>query len=166
MAKVINRHLLLNIPLAVIVLLLQFDSFIFDGSYNIYPLFPLALTVAVSMFASELGAFLCGMVIGIFVDSSSSVHFSFNTIFYALIAFSVSLLVHYLFNNNVRACIVLSFFSALILSALRFIFSYPTIGFNNIFKHFLNSIVPSALITALFAILLYYIEKRIFKASR
>lgn len=166
MAKVINRHLLLNIPVAVIVLLLQFDSFIFDGVFGIFPLFPLALTVALSMFASELGAFLCGTVIGAFVDSSSGAHFSFNTVFYSLIAVTVSLLVHYLFNNNVRACVVLSFFSALILSSLRFIVSYYTVGFNNMFKHFLNGIVPSALITAIAAVLLYYIEKKIFKASR
>lgn len=166
MAKLINRHLLLNIPIAVLVLFLQFDSFIFDGYFNVYPLFPLAFTIVIAMYASELGAFLCGTVIGIFVDSSSGVHFSLNTIFYSVIAFLVSLFVHYLFNNNIRACAVLSFFSAILLSLLKFVLSYPAIGFNRVFRHFLNSIVPSALLTAVFAVLLFFIEKRIFKASR
>lgn len=166
MTKAKNKRIFINILLGLLTLVLQFDGWFINIKYDIYPLIPLAFTVVVSMYASELSAFICGMVIGIFVDASSSVHYSFNTILYPLIAFFVSLLVHYLFNNNIRSCIVISFFAAVLLLSLRFVVSYPLIGFNNLFRHFLNSVVPSALLTSIFSILFFYIEKKIFKTLR
>ncbi|MBO4468133.1 MAG: hypothetical protein J5766_02415 [Clostridia bacterium] len=166
MAKVINRRLILNVIIAAFTLFLQFDSSILDGDFAFFPLFPLGFTVVISMFTSELGAFVCGMIMGIFVDSSSSVHFSFNTIFYALIAVTVSLLVRYLFNNNVRSCVVISFFAAIFLLTVRYLVSFPLPGFNNVFKHFLKDIVPSSILTVIFSVVLFYIEKKIFKTLR
>ena len=163
MSKVINRSTAINFLIAVICLALQFNHFINIGKSSIFPLFPFAFVIVFSMFSSELTAFITGMVMGIFVDSSSSSLFSFNTIAYSLTAFLVSLLVHYLFNNNIRSCTVISFFSTAFLLLVRFIVSYSDLGLNYMLKNFLNSIVPSAVLTVIFAVLLFLAEKKIYK---
>lgn len=166
MAKSVNRPLLINLIIALPVLFFQFNGFIDSDKLNIFPLFPLGFIVVISMFCSELESFFWGLGIGILVDCSSSYRFSLNTILYPVIALAVSLLVHYLFNNNLRSCIVLSLFWAIFLSLIRYIMFYYSSGLNNLFRGFLNNMIPSALLTTVFTVILYFIEKKIFKASR
>lgn len=163
MEKGVARLKVLNFLIAAFTLLLQFNEPLDLKRYTFFPLFPFAFVVVVSMYSSELKAFFIGLILGIFVDSSSSALFSFNTIAYPLLAVIIALLVHYVFNNNLRSCIVLSFFSTVFLLLVRFIVTYFNSGLNDMLKYFLNSIVPSAILTALFAVLLFWAEKRIYK---
>ena len=166
MAKSVNRPLLINLIIALPVLFFQFNGFIDSDKLNIFPLFPLGFIVVISMFCSELESFFWGLGIGILVDCSSSYRFSLNTILYPVIALAVSLLVHYLFNNNLRSCIVLSLFWAIFLSLIRYIMFYYSSGLKNLFRGFLKNMIQSALLTNVFTVILYFIEKKIFKASR
>lgn len=166
MPKLKTRYIVLIVFIALVTLVLQFNGSLNITKFSAFPLFPLGFIVAISMFSSELRSVIIGLIMGILVDSCASSNYSFNTLVYPLIAFGVSLIAHYLFNVNVRSCLLLSLLSAILVLSLNYIVYDFSVGFNNLLVYFLRNIVPSAIITAVFSAILYFINKKIYNTPR
>ena len=71
------------------------------------PMSVLSLLVAVIMFSGEAAGVLTGVVLGIILDSVSSMPTGFNTLTLIIISFCAALISHYLFNRNLKSAIAL-----------------------------------------------------------
>lgn len=153
-----------NVLLFLILLLLQYSPYPSLNIGNATPMLTLSFVIAVSMFCSELSASLIGMVVGIFTDTSSSTSFGFNSIVFFVIAFLTSFLIHYLFNNNFRSGITFGIMFSALYFVLRWLFFFiqgnsVTESFSYLFQHALPSVIYTAAIT----LILYFLEKFLFK---
>lgn len=161
-----KRYVFLNILIAVITFLLQFNNVFITNNLSFYPIFPLGFLVVISMFSTELHAVVIGLIMGVFIDCAVSTSYSFNTIVYPIVAFLIALTSHYLFNKNVLTCIMLSFLSVIFVSGAESLVFYFSSGFRNLLENFLKTDIPSALLTVVFSVILFYIENKIFKTLR
>lgn len=161
MAK--RKYVLINIVVALLTFILQYNSFNIFGSLNATPMFSLGFIIVLSMFFPEFNSFFLGLLFGIITDSVATTAFGFNTIFMPLICLGVSLLSHYLFNNNIKSCTVISLLVSFSYFAVRFLIFYPSVNAKEIMTYLIKTDLPSAIITSVFSVLLYLFEKRAFK---
>ena len=153
-----------NVLFFMILLLLQYSPYPSLNIGNASPMLTLSFVIAVSMFCSELNASLIGMAAGIFTDTSSSTSFGFNSLVFFIIAFLTSFLIHYLFNNNVRAASALAASSSFIYFVLRwFFFDAITHSVRDSFTYLYKIALPSALYTAIVSVLIFLLKKLINK---
>lgn len=161
-----KRHIVIitDFVLLALSLILHFNSLFSLKIYGAIPMLPLAFLVAISIFSSELYSFMSALLVGIFVDSISSVSFGFNTCIFMVIALFVALTSHYLFNNNVRAALALAAMSSFIYFVLRwFFFDAITHSVRDSFTYLYKVAMPSALYTAIISVLVYLLKKSINK---
>lgn len=154
----------INVLLFLTLLLLQYAPYPSLNIGNASPMLTLSFVIAVSMFCSELNASLIGMAVGIFTDTSSVTSFGFNSLVFFVIAFLTSFLIHYLFNNNFRSGIALGIMFSTLYFILRWLFFFVrgnsvTESFSYLFQHALPSVIYTAVVT----LLLYFLEKSLFK---
>lgn len=128
------------------------------------PILPLSLLVAVSMFSSEITASLSGLVLGFFMDSASSGSSLFYTITFFIVGFTVSFIVHFFFNKNIRSALALALIFSVFIFVCRWLFLYiPTEGWISSIEYLLRNAMPSAVYTAICIIPFYFIERRLSK---
>lgn len=157
-----KRHIiiLIDFVLLVLSLIIHFSPLISLKIYGANPMLPLAFLVAVSMFSSELYSVVSGLLLGIFVDSVSSVSFGFNTCLFMIIGLFVALMSHYIFNNNIRAASALSAISGFIYFVLRwFFFDAITHSVSDSFSYLYKVAMPSVVYTAVISVLVYLLKK-------
>jgi len=118
----------------------------------------LPILTAFSMFNSPLASFFTGLACGIFMDSCMLGAFGFNAVLLMLIGAFVSLTSNNLFNKNIWASLVLSFIVSLFYFVMHWVFFHTanvTIKDNLIYL--LKYAFPSAIYSAVFIIVFYYI---------
>lgn len=147
--------------LALGILILQSTGFVTFKIGNASAVLLLPLTILAGFYFREYTGAVFGIVFGALTDVYSST-FCYNTVALAIAGFVSGLLVSRLFNSNLAAVSVLSFGG----SALYFFFKWliiyafydPLPGY--VLLHF---IIPSAVYTALFGILIFFILHPLFK---
>lgn len=163
MHSVYKKQTIVNSVLAVLTVFLQYNPIFNIKISNAYPLLPLGLVIGISIFSSELEATLYGVIIGIFVDAASASAFGFNTILFTAIAFFVAFISRYLFNNNIRATLVLGFVFSLAYFILKLLFVYNLSTLYEAFDYIVKFAFPSAIYTTVFTVIFFYVEKKINK---
>lgn len=128
------------------------------------PILTLSALIAFSMFASEWTSSFTGLVLGIFADSVSANGSLFNTVCYLLIALFVSVILHFLFNNNLRSSIAVGLIGSVFFFTLKWlIFFALSPNVQNSLPYLLYTALPSALYTAIAVVPFYYLERYLFK---
>ncbi|MCQ2454736.1 MAG: rod shape-determining protein MreD [Clostridia bacterium] len=158
-----KSYIAVNVIIAVLCFVLQYNRFNLFKFMNASPMFPLGFLIILSMFLSELSSFVWGVLFGIIVDSFSTTALGFNSIIFPLFAFLVSFIVHYLFNNNIMSSAVLTVSCCLVYFTVRFLIFFPSVSAKDTLSYIIRAAIPSAIITAVFSVLLYLFEKKIFK---
>ena len=158
-----RKYIFLNIVIAVLTFVFQYNSFDIFGSLNATPMFSLGFIIVLSMFCSELSSFILGLAFGIMTDAVATTALGFNSIVLPLICFGVSLLSHYLFNNNIISCAVISLSVSFVYFTVKFMIFYSSVNAKETMMYLMRTAIPSAIITAAFSVLLYLFEKRAFK---
>ncbi len=126
------------------------------------PILPLSLLVAVSMFSSEITASLTGLILGFFMDSSSSASSFFYTITFLMVGFAVSFIVHFFFNKNIRSALALALMACVFIFICRWAFLYiPTEGLVSSIEYLLRNAMPSAVYTTVCIVPFYFIERKL-----
>lgn len=132
------------------------------GGANPFSVF--ALLIAFSMFATEWSSCFAGLFLGIFMDSGSANGSIFYTILFFLSALFVAVASRYIFNNNLRAAIVICLICSILLFGTRWLIFYGlNIGAAESIAFLFKSALPSAVYTTVFIIPFYYFERAIFK---
>ncbi len=132
------------------------------GNANPFSVF--ALLIAFSMFATEWSSCFAGLFLGIFIDGASSNGSIFHTVIFFLAALFVSVTSRYLFNNNIKAAVVICLICSLFLFGTKWIIFYGfNLGVNESVTFLLKSALPSAVYTTVFILPFYYFEKALFK---
>jgi len=158
-----NSGLIVNAILLLGAFFLQYNGVFKISVFGVSPCLPLCIVIAVSIFISEISAFFLGLTVGIIADAFTSTSFGFNSIIISVICLFVSLISHYLFNQNVRANIVLQLVFTVIYYVIRWLVFLSNVTASESLRHFISSILPSAVFTAIISILIYYIEKKFYK---
>ena len=154
---------LINTLLFIVLFYIQYNGVFTIKIASANPMLTLALLVTVCMFSSELTSAISGLLLGIFVDSVASTPPGFNAIIFMIIAVASSLIVKHLFNNNVWAGAALCALCAVFYYLLRWVFCIAfTTSLKDNLTYIMETIFPSVLYTAVFAIPFYFIEKKLY----
>lgn len=158
----IVKLFLLNAAIAFVAFILQYNGTFGIKISTANPMLMLAVCIAFSMFSGELYSVIFALVLGIVTDGAAATPICFNTILFILISLSVSLTVHFLFNNNIRSAICLGLIGSAIYYIVRFIFCFSKNTLENSVGYILRYVLPSVIYTAVIVIILFFIEKKIF----
>lgn len=161
-----NSHKFFRINFLIFFILMIFH---YTGNISLKiafaePIPYISLLIAVSMFSSETAASFSGLALGFFADSISSQSSVFNTVCLFLIAFAVSLLMHYTLNNNIFSAIALGISGSMLYFITNWLlFHCFSSGKENISYYLFRIGIPSAVYTAAFIIPFYYFERMLYK---
>ena len=155
---------LINTLLFATLFLIQYNASFSIKIFNISPLLPLSLLVAIGMFCSELRGTFTGLIIGILIDAVANTPPGFNTIVFCVLGLLAVLVTKHLFNNNIISAITLCVLCSLLYFLLRWIFCYAfSLSFTENLTYVINTVIPSCVFTAIFIIPFYYLEKSLYK---
>lgn len=127
------------------------------------PITVIPFLVAFSFFNEEWASALTGMAVGFFMDSSASQYSLFHTTLFMLIGLSSCLIVHYLFNNNIRSAIALSLLATLFYFLMRWLFfhAFSSSTYDSVF-YLMHYALPSVIYTNLFIVPFYYLQRKLY----
>ena len=127
------------------------------------PITVIPFLVAFSFFNEEWASAFTGMLVGIFMDSSSSQYSLFHTTIFMLIGLFSCLIIHYLFNNNVRSAIALSLLATLFYFLMRWVFfhAFSSSAYDSVF-YLMHYALPSVIYTNIFIVPFYYLQKKLY----
>lgn len=155
---------LINALFFTALFLIQYNAAFSVKIFNISPLLPLSLLVAIGMFCSELRGAFTGLVIGVLTDAVANTPPGFNAIVFCFLGLLAVLVTKHLFNNNIISAITLCVLCALLYFLLRWIFCYAfSLSFTENLTYIINTVIPSCVFTAIFIIPFYYLEKALYK---
>lgn len=155
--------ILINTAMIILACTIQYNGFFTLKIGNANPMLPLCVLISLSMFNSELESVIAGLFTGMITDSAAATPIGFNTILMMTIALSVSLTVHYFFNNNVRAAAALAVMASLVYFTLRWLLVIFKINIVQNLEYLLRFALPSVVYTTVIVIPLYYFQRCIHK---
>lgn len=154
---------LINALFFVVLLYVQYNGAFTIKIAQANPMLPLALLVAVCMFCSEITAAISGLLIGIFIDTVASTPQGFNAAVFMILGLGSSLIVRYLFNNNIFSGIALCALCTTVYFILRWVFCVAfSANLTENLTYLMQIAFPSVLYTSAFSIPFYYLEKKLY----
>ncbi len=127
---------------------------------KIKPFLMLPLAVCISLYESEIGSGVFGLITGFLWDFSSGKIFGFYGIVIMICCVTITLLSMYLVRVNIINAVLTVTAVCLILSAWDFVFYYLIWGYENVMLSFWQLIL-SSLYTVFFAPFFYLVVRRI-----
>ncbi|MEG1887563.1 MAG: hypothetical protein RR177_05485, partial [Oscillospiraceae bacterium] len=116
-----------------------------------------------AMFFGEWVGAIFGVSIGTLMDISTSGSICFNAISLLLLCCLVGLLTTYYVNTNAVSAIVLEFVFVFAYFILKFLFLFLFAGKNYLMQYFIDVCIPSAFLTSVAGIPMYFIMNFIIK---
>lgn len=153
----------IELALAMLLFLIHYTDIVNIKIFGAEPMLLLPFLVAYSMFREELNAAAVGALTGFFADSVAVGASLLHTLFFFIICFAVALATHYLLNNNLKAAIMLSAFSAIIYYLLRWLCFFAFTGADNSIDYLMKYALPAVIYTALLIIPFYFLQRLIYK---
>lgn len=161
--KNILKLRLVNTLIFITLLFIQYNGVFTISISRASPMLPLALLVTICMFCSELTAAISGLIVGVFIDTVASTPPGFNAIVFMVLGVCASLVVKYLFNNNIFASVALCALCTAFYLLLRWAFCIAfSANFSENLTYIMRTIFPSVLYTAMFSIPFYYLERKLY----
>ena len=150
---------IIEILIFATLLLLHYSGAFKITSIRSNPVTVIPFLVAFSIFNEEWASAFTGMAVGIVMDSSASQYSFFHTTIFMLIGLSSCLIIHYLFNNNVRSAIALSLLATLFYFLMRWLFfhAFSSSSYDSVF-YLMHYALPSVIYTNLFIVPFYYLQ--------
>lgn len=147
--------------LMFLLYLLQYCGFI--PSHGAAPVILLPALIICAMFLGEWYGAILGLVTGIFMDAVSVDSLCFNTVSLLLLGCAAGLLIRLLLNNTVLTSILLCGGASLLYVSARWLFFFLIQHPETAAYHYTHYSLPSALITTLLSIPLYFIIRKMMK---
>lgn len=140
----------------IILAVLQMQIPFYPHPSNVTPLFIIPAVISISMMEGETAGGIYGMAGGLFWDAGTGRAFGFNALFLMIIGVAVGLFVKYLFKNTaLSAFLFAALFTVTHELTTWFFFCFMT-GNVHIGFAFLHTIIPTACVTLIFALPLYF----------
>ena len=154
----------LNFFIFAVLFLIHYTKVFNIGNLNANPIAIIPLLVAYSMFNEEWRSALTGIIVGFFMDSTSSAGNGFHTVVLGFLGLSVSFIVKYLFNNNLKSAIALALLATLFYFILRWLIFHAIGGnTNDSVLYLMQYALPSVIYTSLFIFPFYYLQKKFYQ---
>ena len=146
--------------ITIVLFLIHYNGLLTIPSLNANPILLLPFLISFCMFSQEITGAVAGLLIGIFMDSMSSSGSFFHTFLFFIIGLTVSLLSHYLLNNNFRSAIMLSILASIVYFLLRWFFFHALVQNNFTYSvDYLNKYaLPSIIYTNIFILPIYFLQ--------
>lgn len=155
---------LINGILFAVLIFVQYSATFSFKILHANPMLPLALLVAICIFCSEVTGAISGLAVGVFIDATAATPQGFNAITFMLIGLAATLIIRYLFNNNIFSAIALCLLCSAFYFILRWIFCYAgSISLTENLTYLMQTAFPSVIYTSVFIIPLYYLERFLYK---
>ncbi|MBE6728458.1 MAG: hypothetical protein E7562_07415 [Ruminococcaceae bacterium] len=154
---------IINAILISIIFLFHYTNLFSITIYNVSPMLLLPFFVGFAIYSEEMPATFVGAIIGFFADSTSSSGSYFHTFYFFILGLAISLMMHYLLNNNIRSAIMLSLVSSILYFVLRWLFFHAFSGSDNSIEYLMQYALPSVIYTSVFIFPFYYLQRFIFR---
>lgn len=131
------------------------------------PFTVLPLLIAFSILATPMKSAMTGLVIGIFLDSTTGETYCFNAVVLMFVACFACLVANNLFNKNIKATYVISLLSSIAYYLLYWIFFF-IFGYSlkDSLTYLIRDAFPTAIYTSLFIFPFYFILKYLNKLKK
>lgn len=141
--------------LILILCILQLQISVYPRLFNVTPLFLIPAVISLSMIENETVGGIYGVVAGLLWDTGTGHAFGFNGLFLMIIGLACGLFVKVIFKKSTLSAVIMTaVFTFLHECVTWFFFSYLS-GQNDLGKSFLQIILPTTLMTVVFAILIF-----------
>lgn len=140
---------------------LQMQTPFYPIIMNATPLFVIPAVIAIAMLEGETAGGIYGIVAGLFWDSGTGRVFGFNALFLMCIGIAVGLFVKYLFRNTLLSVFLFTIVFTLTHEFVTWFFFYYMTGSRNIIFAFLHVMLPTAVMTLIFAVPIYLFMRMI-----
>lgn len=128
---------------------------------NITPLFLLPAVISIAMLEGETAGGIYGIIAGLFWDCSTGRVFGFNALFLMIIGIAVGLFIKFLISNIPLSSFVFTLIFTFTHEFITwFFFSYME-GNRDLLFAFLHVILPTVIITVVFAVPIYLLLRKI-----
>lgn len=128
---------------------------------NVTPLFVIPAVISISMIEGETAGGIYGIVAGLFWDAGTGRVFGFNALFLMIIGVAVGLFVKYLFKNSALSAFLFAALFTVTHELVTWFFFCFMAGSSNIAFAFLHIMLPTAIVTLIFALPLYFAVRAI-----
>jgi rod shape-determining protein MreD len=149
---------------ALCILLLsvfQLQAAFYPRIMDVTPLFLVPSVVAIAMFEGETAGGVFGIAAGLVWDCGTGQVFGFNAFFLMCIGIAMGLLVKFLVSNKAVSAFLFTAVFTLTHELVTWFFFYYMKGSRDISFALLNVILPTVLLTLIFALPLYFGARRI-----
>ena len=164
-----KRHpiiLMLNILIFFFTLLFSNTNILTFSIKTASPLLILPLLTAFAIYHSPLSSALTGLVCGIFMDTVAADSYCFNAILLLVIGGFASFAANNLFNKNIQSAVVLSLINCVFYFVLLWLFFHTNnVSITDSAIYLLRYSLPSAVLSAIFILPLYYVYKHFNKIT-
>ncbi len=150
--------------LAVITFAFQNTGGLFPAPFGVNAMLLIPLTICIAMFEREFAGIFFGLLSGVMLDAFSSQATIFNSLFFTVIGFVAGALITYLMRNNLLCATLMTALSAIIYTALLFVFYC---AFDDIpspaavyFKNYLTSAIYTVIFTPAYYLIVRAVSKQ------
>lgn len=153
--------------LIIALCILQLQISVYPRLFNVTPLFLIPAVIALSMVENETVGGIYGVVAGLLWDTGTGHCFGFNGLNLMIIGLACGLIVRFVLKKSVLNAVIMTAVFTFSHECLTwFFFSYLS-GRNDLGKSFLEIILPTTLMTVIFAFFIYilfnFVSKKLSK---
>ncbi len=123
------------------------------------------LTVSIAMFERSIPGMCFGVLAGLLWDFALSGGDGFFSVMLTAVGFITGALVTFIFRNNIRAALLLSFGALSLCNVLHWLMFILRKGYEGGFELLFSRYIPSVFYSLIFVFVYYYIVSLIFKVT-
>lgn len=128
---------------------------------GISPIWVIPAAVAISMFEGEFVGGIYGVLAGLCCDTGGFSYFGYNAIIIGFFCVVAGLVTIYLFRNNLLGCMIFVLVTLLVRGSLEFLFAYGMWGYDNVWKIYMFTVLPTAVATLIVAPFIFVIIRKL-----
>jgi len=133
----------------------QMQAAFYPSYMGMTPLFVIPAVVSIAMFEGETAGGIYGILAGLVWDCGTGRAFGFNALFLMIIGITIGLLIKFVFRNTILSVFLLSLIFTVIHEFVTWFFFYYMTDNHDILFALFHIILPTAVLTLIFALPLY-----------
>lgn len=133
----------------------QMQAAFYPSYMGMTPLFVIPAVISIAMFEGETAGGIYGILAGLVWDCGTGRAFGFNALFLMCIGITIGLLIKFVFRNTVLSIFLFTLIFTVIHEFVTWFFFYYMIDNHDILFAIYHIIIPTTVLTLIFALPLY-----------
>jgi rod shape-determining protein MreD len=120
----------------------------------------LPCVILIAMFEKEKYGAICGLIVGIFIDTQSKI-IGFNALYFMILGFFIGMIMSALIRINIYSVILLIFSGVFLHNVFTYLFFFVLYGNTSFRFAFLSIIIPKTVLSTVLGVAMYFGFKKL-----